>query len=106
MEGRVVLHSDLNNCYASIECMLHLFEMPKSYEQNPMEDTLLWDEQVAALYAAIAQLTPIQQRRIHMLMENMTIREIARQEGCHMNAALKSVNGALKKLHDLLKDWA
>ena len=42
-----------------------LFEMPKSYEQNPMEDTLLWDEQVAALYAAIAQLTPIQQRRIH-----------------------------------------
>ena len=68
--------------------------------------TLLWDEQVAALYAAIAQLTPIQQRRIHMLMENMTIREIARQEGCHMNAALKSVNGALKKLHDLLKDWA
>ncbi len=41
-----------------------------------------------------------------MLMENMTIREIARQEGCHMNAALKSVNGALKKLHDLLKDWA
>lgn len=83
-----------------------LFEMPKSYEQNPMEDTLLWDEQVAALYAAIAQLTPIQQRRIHMLMENMTIREIARQEGCHMNAALKSVNGALKKLHNLLKDWA
>ena len=33
--------------------------MPKSYEQNPMEDTLLWDEQVAALYAAIAQLTPM-----------------------------------------------
>lgn len=23
MDGRVVLHSDLNNCYASIECMLH-----------------------------------------------------------------------------------
>lgn len=23
MKGRVVLHSDLNNCYASIECMLH-----------------------------------------------------------------------------------
>ena len=39
-----------------------LFEMPKSYEQNPMEDTLLWDEQVAALYAAIAQLTPPYER--------------------------------------------
>ena len=23
MSGRVVFHSDLNNCYASIECMLH-----------------------------------------------------------------------------------
>lgn len=23
MKGRIVLHSDLNNCYASIECMLH-----------------------------------------------------------------------------------
>ena len=65
----------------------------------------MWDKQVAALYAAIAKLSQIQKRRIRMLMENMTIREIARQEGCHMTAALKSVNGALKKLHDLLKDW-
>ena len=23
MADRVILHSDLNNCYASIECMLH-----------------------------------------------------------------------------------
>jgi DNA-directed RNA polymerase specialized sigma24 family protein len=39
-----------------------------------------------------------------MLMDDMSIREIARQEGCHMNAALKSVNGALKKLRGLLQD--
>ena len=52
----------------------------------------------------ISQLTPIQQRRIRMLMDNMSIREIARREGCHMNAALKSVNGALKKLRGLLQD--
>lgn len=57
-----------------------------------------------ALYAAISQLTPIQQRRIRMLMDDMSIREIARREGCHMNAALKSVNGALKKLRGLLQD--
>lgn len=37
-------------------------------------------------------------------MDNMSIREIARREGCHMNAALKSVNGALKKLRGLLQD--
>lgn len=33
MEGRVVLHSDLNNCYASIECMLHT----KSYDQTEQQ---------------------------------------------------------------------
>lgn len=59
MPERVVLHSDLNNCYASIECM-----------------------------------------------ENMSVREIARQEGCHMNAVLKSVNSALAKLRRLLEDCA
>ena len=80
-------------------------EMPEHFAANELEDTLIWDEQVAALYAAISQLTPIQQRRIRMLMDNLSIREIARQEGCHMNAALKSVNGALKKLRSLLKDW-
>lgn len=71
---------------------------------NELEDALIWDEQVVELYAAISQLTPIQQRRIRMLMDDMSIREIARQEGCHMNAALKSVNGALKKLRGLLQD--
>lgn len=80
-------------------------EMPEHFAANELEDALIWDEQVAALYAAISQLTPIQQRRIRMLMDNLSIREIARQEGCHMNAALKSVNDALKKLRSLLKDW-
>lgn len=80
-------------------------EMPEHFAANELENALIWDEQVAALYAAISQLTPIQQRRIRMLMDNLSIREIARQEGCRMNAALKSVNGALKKLRSLLKDW-
>lgn len=81
-----------------------LEEMPQHFTLNELEDALIWDEQVVELYAAISQLTPIQQRRIRMLMDDMSIREIARQEGCHMNAALKSVNGALKKLRGLLQD--
>ena len=32
--------------------------MLKTYERNPLEDALIWDEQVAKLYEAIAQLTP------------------------------------------------
>ena len=81
-----------------------VLEMPKTYERNPLEDALIWDEQVAKLYEAIAQLTPIQQRRIRMLMENQSIREIAHEEGFYMNAARKSINHALRKLHDLLKE--
>lgn len=40
-----------------------------------------------------------------MLMDKMTIREIAAQEGCHMNAVLKSINSSLKKLRVLLHDF-
>ena len=59
-----------------------LEEMPQHFTLNELEDALIWDEQVVELYAAISQLTPIQQRRIRMLMDNMSIREIARREGC------------------------
>ena len=58
-----------------------LEEMPQHFTLNELEDALIWDEQVVELYAAISQLTPIQQRRIRMLMDDMSIREIARQEG-------------------------
>lgn len=85
--------------------MEDLEEMPEHFVVNELEDALIWDEQVAALYDAIAQLTPIQQRRIRMLMDDVPIREIARQENCHMNAVWLSINAALKKLRTLLKDW-
>lgn len=85
--------------------MEDLEEMPQHFSLNELEDSLIMDEQVVALYRAIAQLTPIQQRRIRMLMDEMTIREIAAQEGCHMNAVLKSINGSLKKLQVLLRDF-
>lgn len=85
--------------------MENLEEMPQHISLNELEDNLIMDEQVAALYKAISQLTPIQQRRIRMLMDKMTIREIAAQEGCHMNAVLKSINSSLKKLQVLLHDF-
>lgn len=85
--------------------MENLEEMPQHISLNELEDNLIMDEQVTALYKAISQLTPIQQRRIRMLMDKMTIREIAAQEGCHMNAVLKSINSSLKKLQVLLHDF-
>lgn len=85
--------------------MEDLENMPQSITHNELEDDLIMDEEVAALYKAISQLTPIQQRRIHMYMDQLTIREIAAQEGCHMNAVLKSINSSLKKLQVLLRDF-
>lgn len=85
--------------------MEDLENMPQGITHNELEDDLIMDEEVAALYKAISQLTPIQQRRIRMYMDQLTIREIAAQEGCHMNAVLKSINSSLKKLQVLLRDF-
>ena len=130
MEGRVVLHSDLNNCYASIECMLHpelrgkyiavcgstedrhgivLAKNQLAKQCGVKTGEVIWEARQKCPQLTIVEPHMDQYLKFSKIvrsMENMTIREIARQEGCHMNAALKSVNGALKKLHDLLKDWA
>ena len=130
MGGRVVLHSDLNNCYASIECMLHpelrgkyiavcgstedrhgivLAKNQLAKQCGVKTGEVIWEARQKCPQLTIVEPHMDQYLKFSKIvrsMENMTIREIARQEGCHMNAALKSVNGALKKLHDLLKDWA
>ena len=72
-------------------------------EDDPEEDLIRRHEN-EALYRAIAQLTPVQQRRIRMYMNNLSVREIARQEGCYMNAVLRSINSALKKLRVLMSE--
>lgn len=73
---------------------------------SEIEDNYIRQFENKRLYEAISQLSDTQRRRILMYMENMSVREIARQEGCHMNAVLKSVNGALAKLRRLLEDCA
>lgn len=68
------------------------------------EERIIRQYETEALYRAIAQLSPIQQRRIRLYMENISVREIAKQEGCYMNSVLKSINSALKKLRSLLTE--
>ena len=75
-------------------------------QRSEIEDDYIRQFENRRLYEAISQLSDIQRRRIHMYMENMSVREIARQEGCHMNAVLKSVNSALAKVRRLLEDCA
>jgi DNA-directed RNA polymerase specialized sigma24 family protein len=68
------------------------------------EDEVIRHSEYEALYEAIKRLTPTQQRRILMYMEDVSIREIARREGCHMNAVLNSVNAALANLRKILSE--
>lgn len=70
---------------------------------SEVEDDYIRDEESRRLYEAIAELTPTQRKYVLMYMENMSLREIARQEGRCMNAVWKSFNSALKKLKAALE---
>ena len=86
---------------ASLEDIL---EVRKQHATESVEEAYIRQAEVDALYQAIEKLTPTQQRRVRMYMENITVREIANREGCYMSAVLKSIDLALKKLHRLLSD--
>ena len=48
--------------------------------------------------AKLSQLTPIQRRRIEMLMSGMSIADIARSEGAAFNTVKESIESAREKL--------
>ena len=50
----------------------------------------------------LQQLTPIQRRRIEMLMSGMSIADIARSEDASFNSVKESIEAARKKLKNLL----
>jgi len=89
----------------------HRSEVPyaaveETYEaySGDFDEMLVRKEENDRLYAAIAQLTPAQQRRVMMFMDNMTYSEIARAENRAFYAVHKSLNLAFKKLQMLLSE--
>ena len=50
----------------------------------------------------LQQLTPIQRRRIEMLMSGMSIADIARSEGAAFNTVKESIESARKKLKKIM----
>ena len=56
------------------------------------------------LYAAIKHLTPVQRRRVEMLMNNMSYTDIAKEEGCSVSVARRSTLRALLVLRELMGD--
>ncbi|MFT9078326.1 RNA polymerase sigma factor [Ethanoligenens sp.] len=63
------------------------------------EEIYIREEAMRELFAAIGQLTKIQQRRlIAYYFEGMNFRQIAEMEGVNHGSVTQSVKAALKKL--------
>lgn len=74
-----------------------------SCEEEP-EHAAIRKNETERLYRAIEQLNPIQQRRVRLLLEEYSLREIAKKEGCYPNTVRKSINAALANLRALLSE--
>lgn len=74
-----------------------------SSEDPVFEDYARMDE-IIRLYEAIKKLTPIQRRRIYMLLDNMSYTDIAREEGRDLSVVHRSIGKALVHLRRLLDE--
>ena len=66
-----------------------------------IEDQLIREHESKCLYEAIMHLTPTEQRRVRMFMENMSYADIARAESCSQQASRMSLLKAFRKLRRL-----
>lgn len=80
-------------------------EMQKTGSIEELVDDLLRRERNAHLYEAISQLTPTQQRRVMMFMDNMNYTDIARSEGTKFAPIYRSLQAAFKKLRLLMREY-
>ena len=75
-----------------------------SSEFDPLTEEIIRQEEIRRLYRAIAELTPLQRKRIYMLMDDMNYTEIAHEEGISIASVRQSVELALKKLRRLISE--
>jgi len=66
-------------------------------------DDIIQNEEVRRLYAAIEKLTPIQRKRIMMLLDDMSYTDIARSEGRDLSVISRSIGKALINLRKLME---
>ena len=71
---------------------------------DPLTEEIIRQEETRRLYRAIAELTPLQRKRIFMFMDNMNYTQIAREEGTSIPSVRQSIELALKKLRRLLSE--
>ena len=89
-----------HHCY-SLDAIL--FEGKEYGDNHTPETEMETAERNKRLYAAMETLTEVQRRRLLMLADGLSAREIARTEGVAHKQVLKSIELARKKLRDLLK---
>ena len=73
-------------------------------EFDPLTEEIIRQEEIRRLYRAIAELTPLQRKRVYMLMDDMNYTEIAHEEGISIASVRQSVELAFKKLRRLLSE--
>ena len=82
------------HCY-SLDAIL--FEGKEYGDHNTPETEMEGAEKRQCIAAALAKLSETQQRRLLMLTDGLSIREIAREESVDFRAAWKSIEAAKKK---------
>lgn len=73
--------------------------------QSDIADFFIQVENYKRLYAAIDQLSKVQQRRLLLhFVNNLTYRQIGDLEGINQGTVCRSIKRAIKQLHKLLAD--
>ncbi|MDO5569661.1 MAG: sigma factor-like helix-turn-helix DNA-binding protein [bacterium] len=76
-----------------------------SIHSNGLDDEIIKKSSFEELYNAIKQLPEIQQRRIKMYyFDEMNMTQIAKEEECSKVAIKYSLDNAIKKLKEILKN--
>ena len=100
-EDRQNKYKNYHGCYVPFDDVENDWT---SSEFDPLTEEIIRQEEIRRLYLAIAELTPLQRKRIYMLMDDMNYTEIAHEEGISIPSVRQSVELALKKLRRLLSE--
>ena len=100
-EDRQNKYKNYHGCYVPFDDVENDWT---SSEFDPLTEEIIRQEEIRRLYWAIAELTPLQRKRIYMLMDDMNYTEIAHEEGISIASVRQSVELALKKLRRLISE--
>ena len=100
-EDRQNKYKNYHGCYVPFDDVENDWT---SSEFDPLTEEIIRQEEIRRLYRAIAELTPLQRKRVYMLMDDMNYTEIAHEEGISIASVRQSVELALKKLRRLISE--